>query len=273
MAHHNTVFVQLLRFLPSNAASPHFEFATSRIHPRPAASERRSSNGRDPIPGQLGRRGAGSPCRTSNASAKSRCSPSTTRDRTVRSPAAPSRTAGDRQRRQQHGPAGPGAACDRRHPAEAQVLDGPGKPALIPDATRSTESRDPRRDTLLRCPPDTTVQHFGSGTHRPADRQLVPSVTRAPTNRRARRPACHPRGGRSPLAPRIRHIDVPTQPNHVFERPAPSSTRSHSLQSANPIRHNGDFHPGRRTSRNRRSCRRSRPRRFHRSRAGGASYS
>ena len=58
-------------------------------------------------------------------------------------------------------------------------------------------------------------------------------------------PGADPRGGRSPLAARIRHIDVSTQPNHVFEGQLRRQRVEQLAIRKAPVRHNGDFHPGR----------------------------
>ena len=81
--------------------------------------------------------------------------------------------------------------------------------------------------------------------HDRADRQLVrvghPSTHQPPRTP----PGADPRGGRSPLAPRTRHVDVSTQPNHVFEGQLRRQRVEQLAVPKAPVRHDGDFHPGR----------------------------
>ena len=68
------------------------------------------------------------------------------------------------------------------------------------------------------------------------------SVTRAPTSRRATPTGANPRGGHSSLAARVRHIDVPAQPNHVFEAQLRRQRVEQLASGKVPVRHDGDVH-------------------------------
>ena len=127
---------------------------------------------------------------------------------------------GDRQRADQQQTVPPVRARNmhRResHP-EAHVLDVP-KARLNPPALAVVPNQDPRRDCRFAGHQAPRFVHLRIlYAHDHADRQLV-RVGHPSTHQPPRTPlVADPRGGRSPLAARIRHIDVSTQPNHVFE--------------------------------------------------------
>ena len=155
---------------------------------------------------------------------------------------------GDRQRADQQQAVPPVRARNmhRRQPhPEAQVLDVP-KARLNPPALAVVPNQDPRRDCCFAGHQTPRFVHLRIlYAHDHADRQLV-RVGHPSTHQPPRTPAgADPRGGRSPLAPRIRHIDVPTQPNHVFEGQLRRQRVEQLAIRKAPIRHNGDFHPGR----------------------------
>ena len=52
-----------------------------------------------------------------------------------------------------------------------------------------------------------------------------------------------PLGGHPPLAARARHIDVPAQPNHVFEAQLRRQRVEQLAVGKAPVRHDSDFHP------------------------------
>ena len=54
-----------------------------------------------------------------------------------------------------------------------------------------------------------------------------------------------PRGGRSPFAARIRHIDVSAQPNHVFKAQLGRQRVEQLAVGKAPVCYHGDFHPRR----------------------------
>ena len=58
-------------------------------------------------------------------------------------------------------------------------------------------------------------------------------------------PSADPRCGRSPLAPRIRHVDVSAQPNHVFKGQFLRQCVEQLAIRKAPIRHDRDLHPRR----------------------------
>ena len=155
---------------------------------------------------------------------------------------------GDRQRADQQQAVPPVRArnMDRResHP-EAHVLDVP-KARLNPPALAVVPNQDPRRDCRFAGHQAPRFVHLRIlYAHDHADRQLVrvghPSTHQPPRTP----PGADPRGGRSPLAPRIRHIDVSTQPNHVFEGQLRRQRVEQLAIRKAPVGHNGDFHPGR----------------------------
>ena len=127
---------------------------------------------------------------------------------------------GDRQRtdQQQAVPSVRARNMHRRKPhPEAHVLDVP-KARLNPPALAVVPNQDPRRDLRFAGHQAPRFVHLRIlYAHDRADRQLVrvghPSTHQPPRTP----PGADPRGGRSPLAPRTRHVDVSTQPNHVFE--------------------------------------------------------
>ena len=155
---------------------------------------------------------------------------------------------GNRQRADQQEAVPPVRArhMHRRQPhSEAHVLDVP-KARLNSPALAVVPNQDPRRDRRIAGHQAPRFVHLRVVyAHDHADRQLVrvghPSTHQPPRTP----PGADPRGGRAPLAPRTRHVDVSTQPNHVFEGQLRRQRVEQLAVPKAPVRQDGDFHPGR----------------------------